>query len=192
MALIKLIQGLEKVLFYVPRFFHVDSMPKITDLKWKIRETTEEDIPIIMNLCYQLSIYEKIEFKGTEALYKKYGFSDDKIFDCLLVENMDDIGSEYLAVALFYYTFSTFEGKPTLWIEDIFVLEKYRGNGIGTALLKRISQIAVEKDCGRLEWTVLDWNEQSRQFYYNLGAKSMDEWTTFRMIPDTFKKLAES
>jgi GNAT superfamily N-acetyltransferase len=105
---------------------------------------------------------------------------------------MGTVGSDYLAVALFYYTFSTFEGKPTLWIEDIFVLEKYRGNGIGTALLKRISQIAVEKDCGRLEWTVLDWNELSRQFYYNLGAKSMDEWTTFRMMPDTFKKLAES
>jgi N-acetylglutamate synthase-like GNAT family acetyltransferase len=167
-------------------------MPKIANLKWRIREATEEDIPTIMKLCYQLSVFEKIEFKGTKALYKKYGFSNDKIFDCLLVENMGTVGSDYLAVALFYYTFSTFEGKPTLWIEDIFVSEEYRGNGIGTALLKRISQIAVEKDCGRLEWTVLDWNELSRQFYYNLGAKSMDEWTTFRMMPDTFKKLAES
>lgn len=167
-------------------------MPKIEGLKWEIRDTTEEDIPVIMDLCYQLSVYEKLEFKGTEELYRKYGFSEDKIYDCMLVENKGDIGPEYLAVALFYYTFSTFEAKPTLWLEDIFVPEDYRGNGIGTALLKKLCQIAVEKDCGRVEWTVIDWNEPSRQFYFSLGAKAMDEWTTFRMMPEAFKKLAES
>jgi RimJ/RimL family protein N-acetyltransferase len=167
-------------------------MPKIPDLKWKIRETSEEDIPIILDLCYQLSVYEKLEFKGTPELYRKYGFSEDKIFECLLVENTGDIGPAYLGVALFYYPFSTFESKPTLWLEDLFVPEEYRGNGIGTALLKRLCQIAVNKDCGRVEWTVLDWNEPSRQFYYRLGAKSMDEWTTFRMMPEAFKKLAVS
>jgi RimJ/RimL family protein N-acetyltransferase len=167
-------------------------MPKIDGLKWKIRETTEKDILIIMDLCYQLSVYEKLEFKGTKELYKKYGFSKDKIFECLLAENTGEIGPEYLGIALYYYTFSTFESKPTLWLEDIFVPEEYRGNGIGTELLKRLCQIAVEKDCGRVEWTVLDWNEPSRQFYYSLGAISMDGWTTFRMMPDTFKKLAES
>ena len=93
---------------------------------------------------------------------------------------------------MFYYTFSTFEAKPTLWLEDIFVPEELRGNGIGTDLLKQLCKIAVEKDCGRVEWTVLDWNEPSRQFYFNIGAKAMDEWTTFRMLPDAFKKLAES
>jgi RimJ/RimL family protein N-acetyltransferase len=167
-------------------------MPKIDGLKWIIRETTEEDIPAIMDLCYQLSVYEKLEFKGTKELYKKYGFSKDKIFDCLLVENRGEIEPEYLGIALFYYTFSTFESKPTLWLEDIFVPEEYRGNGIGTELLKRLCKIAVEKDCGRVEWTVLDWNEPSRQFYYRLGAISMDGWTTFRMNPEAFKKLAES
>ena len=167
-------------------------MPKIEGLKWEIRDTTEEDIPVIRDLCYQLSVYEKLEFKGTEEKYRKYGFSEDKIYDCLLVENKGDIGPEYLGVALFYYTFSTFEAKPTLWLEDIFVPEEYRGNGIGTALLKQLCQIAVEKDCGRVEWTVIDWNEPSRQFYFALGAKAMDEWTTFRMMPEAFKKLAES
>ena len=167
-------------------------MPKIPDLKWKIRETSEEDIPIILDLCYQLSVYEKLEFKGTPELYRKYGFSEDKIFDCLLVENTGNIGPDYLGVALFYYPFSTFESKPTLWLEDLFVPEEYRGNGIGTALLKKLCQIAVDKDCGRVEWTVLDWNEPSRQFYYRLGAKSMDGWTTFRMMPEAFKRLAES
>jgi len=150
-------------------------LPKIEGLKWEIRDTTEEDIPVIMDLCYQLSVYEKLEFKGTEELYRKYGFSEDKIYDCLLVENKGDIGPQHLAVALFYYTFSTFEAKPTL-----------------TALLKKLCQVAVEKDCGRVEWTVIDWNEPSRQFYFSLGAKAMEEWTTFRMMPDAFKKLAES
>ena len=167
-------------------------MPKIDGLKWQIRNAIEEDIPVIMDLCYQLSVYEKLEFRGTRELYKKYGYSKEKIFDCLLVENKGGIGPEYLGIALFYYTFSTFESKPTLWLEDIFVPEEYRGNGIGTELLKRLCQIAVEKDCGRVEWTVLDWNEPSRQFYYRLGATSMDEWTTFRMNPEAFRKLAES
>jgi predicted acetyltransferase len=167
-------------------------MPKIDGLKWIIRPTTEEDVPIILDLCYQLCVYEKCEFKGTKELYKKYGFGKNKIYDCFLVENKGEIGPDYLGVALFYYTFSTHESKPTLWLEDMFVPEEYRGNGIGTELLKRLCQIAVEKDCGRVEWIVLDWNEPSRQFYYSLGAISMDEWTTFRMTPDVFKKLAES
>jgi N-acetylglutamate synthase-like GNAT family acetyltransferase len=167
-------------------------MPKIEGLKWMIREATEEDIPIIIDLCYQLSVYEKLDFKGTEERYRKYGFSKDKIWDCLLVENIGEIGPDYLGVALYYYTFSTFEAKPTLWLEDIFVPEDYRGNGIGTMLLKRLCKIAVEKDCGRVEWTVLDWNEPSRQFYFGLGAVAMDEWTTFRMLPEAFEKLAHS
>lgn len=167
-------------------------MPKIENINWKIRETTEKDIPTILDLCYQLSVYEKLEFKGTKELYKKYGFTKDKIFDCLLVENTGTTGPDYLGIALYYFTFSTFQSKPTLWLEDLFVPEEYRGNGIGTALLKELCKVAVKKDCKRFEWTVLDWNEPSRQFYYRLGAKSMDEWTTFRMMPDAFKKLAES
>jgi RimJ/RimL family protein N-acetyltransferase len=166
-------------------------LPKIDYLKWRIREAKVEDIPVIMDLCRQLSVYEKLEFKGTEEKYRKYGFSEDKIWDCLLVENIGDTGPNYLGVALYYYTFSTFEAKPTLWLEDIFVPKEFRGNGIGTELLKRLCQIAVEKDCGRVEWTVLDWNEPSRQFYLSLGAIAMDGWTTFRMLPDAFKELAD-
>jgi hypothetical protein len=145
-----------------------------------------------MDLCYRLSVYEKLEFKGKPELYERYGFGENKIFDCLLVENTGQVGAPYLGLALYYYTFSTFESKPTLWLEDIFVPEEYRGNGIGTALLRHLCRIALEKDCGRVEWTVLDWNEPSRRFYYELGAVSMDGWTTFRLMPDAFKKLAES
>jgi RimJ/RimL family protein N-acetyltransferase len=167
------------------------NLPKKQELKWIIREAEEKDIPAIIDLCRQLSVYEKLEFKGTPELYRRYGFGEDKIFDCLLVENTGEVGPAYLGLALYYYTFSTFEGKPTLWLEDLYVPEEYRGNGIGTALLRHLCSIAVEKDCGRFEWTVLDWNEPSRQFYYSLGAVSMDEWTTFRMTPEAFKKLTD-
>lgn len=167
-------------------------MTKTPGLRWRIRTAKEEDVPIILELCRQLSVYEKLEFKGTPESYRKYGFGEQKIFECLLVENKGNRGPPYLGIALYYYTFSTFEAKPTLWLEDIFVPEDYRGNGIGTQLLKELCQIAVDKGCGRVEWTVLDWNEPSRQFYFSLGAIAMDEWTTFRMTPEVFKKLAES
>jgi hypothetical protein len=114
-----------------------------------IREAKEEDIPVIMDLCYQLSVYEKLEFKGTEELNRKYGFSDKKIYDCLLVENMGDIGPEYLGVALYYYTFSTFEAKPTLWLEDIYVPEEYRGNSMPDSRRKRLRTSRVDRN--RLE-----------------------------------------
>ena len=167
-------------------------MPKIPGLKWKIRVAEEDDIPTILDLCYQLSVYEKIEFKGTPKLYRRYGFSGEKIFDCLLAENTGEVGPPFLGVALYYFTFSTFESKPTLWLEDLFVPEEYRGNGVGTSLLKELCRVAVERDCGRFEWTVLDWNEPSRQFYFSLEAAAMDGWTTFRMKPEAFRKLAES
>ena len=93
-------------------------MPKIPGLKWRIRETSEEDIPLILDLCYQLSVYEKLEFKGTPELYRKYGFSEDKIFDCLLVENTGDIGPDYLGVALFYYPRGCVR-SPSIRIVDV-------------------------------------------------------------------------
>jgi RimJ/RimL family protein N-acetyltransferase len=167
-------------------------MLKTPGLKWKIREATEADIPAMLDLCQRLSVYEKLEFKGTPERYRKYGFGEDKIFDCLLVENAGESGPEFLGIALYYFTFSTFEAKPTLWLEDIFVPRECRGNGIGTQLLKQLCHIATEKDCGRVEWTVLDWNEQSRQFYFSLGAKAMDEWTTFRMTTEAFEELSEN
>jgi GNAT superfamily N-acetyltransferase len=170
----------------------VIGMTKISETKWVIRQATEEDVPIILDTCYQLSRYEKLKFKGTEALYRKYGFGKDKIFDCLLAENTGDTGPDFLGIALYYYTFSTFEGKPTLWLEDMFVRKEYRRKGIGTALMKRLCQIALEKDCSRIDWIVLNWNEPTRQFSFNLGATAEDEWTIFRMTPDVFRRLAES
>jgi GNAT superfamily N-acetyltransferase len=163
-------------------------------LKYVIREATEDDVPVVMDLVKQFAIYEKLidSYTATEKLYRRYGWGKDAIFKVLLAENEGDEGSDYLGLALYYFTFSTFVGKPTLWLEDIFVPEELRGRGIGTALLRRLAQVALERDCGRMEWTVLDWNEPSRQYYFSLGAEAMDEWTTFRLTPIEIKRLAEA
>lgn len=164
------------------------------NLKYRIRDASRKEIPVVMDLVKRLAVYEKLtdSFTATEELYRRYGWGKDAIFKALLVENESREGPRYLGFALYYFTFSTFTGKPTLWLEDIYVPEELRGQGVGRALLRRLAQIAVEKDCGRMEWTVLDWNQPSRQFYLSLGAKAMDEWTTFRLTPDAFKRLAKS
>ena len=159
---------------------------------FKIREATKNDIPIIMELAKQLATYERSpeSFVASPDDYDKWGWGPESIFKVLLAENTRKEGPRYVGFALYYFTFSTWTGRPTLWLEDIFVPEELRGNGIGSMLLRRLAKIALDKGCARMEWTVLDWNEPSRKFYYSLGAKSMDEWTTFRLTPTELKKLA--
>jgi GNAT superfamily N-acetyltransferase len=165
----------------------------MAELSYEIRPAMEEDLPVLMGLIKQLAVYEKLidSYTATVELYRKYGFGEDAIFGALLVEKTAGKGPDYLGVALYYYTYSTFTGKPTLYLEDIFVPEEYRGRGIGTGLLVELAKIAVEKDCARMDWVVLDWNKPSWVFYENLGAFPLDEWTVFRMLAPEIKKLAE-
>jgi GNAT superfamily N-acetyltransferase len=160
---------------------------------FKIREATRGDIPVIMDLAKQLAIYEKSpeSFVATRGDYEKWGWGPDAIFRVLLAENTESEGSRYVVFALYYFTFSTWTGRPTLWLEDVFVPEELRGSGIGSSLLGRLAGIALDKGCARMEWTVIDWNEPSRKFYFNLGAKTMDEWTTFRLTPKELEGLAK-
>jgi ribosomal protein S18 acetylase RimI-like enzyme len=162
-------------------------------LSYEIRPALEEDLPVLMGLIKQLAVYEKLidSYTATIELYRKYGFSEDAIFGALLVEKTAGEGPDYLGVALYYYTYSTFTGKPTLYLEDVFVPEEYRGRGIGTGLLVELAKIAVEKDCARMDWVVLDWNKPSWEFYKNLGALPMEDWTVFRMLFPEIKELAE-
>jgi GNAT superfamily N-acetyltransferase len=160
-------------------------------IDFEIREAVEADIPVVMNLAQQLAVYERSpdSFVATPENYRRWGWGKDAIFGVLLAENKSREGPKQLGLALYYFTFSTWTGRPTLWLEDLFVPEELRGNGIGSALLRRLAKIALDKGCGRMEWTVLDWNEPSRKFYYSLGAKSMDEWTTFRLTPKKLREL---
>jgi GNAT superfamily N-acetyltransferase len=161
-------------------------------LEFEIREATKADIPVIMNLSKQLAIYERSpeNFVATPEDYERWGWGPEAIYKVLLAENTGDENPKYVGFALYYFTYSTWTGRPTLWLEDAFVPEEQRGIGIGSAILRRLAKIALDKGCDRMEWTVLDWNEPSRKFYYGLGAKSMDEWTTFRLTLAEIKKLA--
>ena len=102
------------------------------------------------------------------------------------MENGREVG-----FALFFHNFSTFLGRAGLYLEDLFVKPEARGKGIGTALLKQLARIALERGCGRLEWYCLDWNKPSIDFYLSLGAEPLDEWTTYRLTGDTLKHMAE-
>ena len=162
-------------------------------IAFKIREAIKKDIPVIMDLAKQLAIYEKSpeSFVATRDDYEKWGWGPDAIFKVLLAENTRAEGPKYVGFALYYFTFSTWTGRPTLWLEDVFVPEELRGSGVGSALLGRLAKIALDKGCGRMEWTCLDWNEPSRQFYFRLGATAQNEWTTFRLTPRELEKLAK-
>ena len=162
-------------------------------VSFRIREATKKDIPTIMDLARQLAVYEKSpeSFVGTRDDFEKWGWGPDSIFKVLLAENTGKEGPEYIGFALYYFTFSTWTGRPTLWLEDVFVPEDLRGSGVGSALLGRLAKIALEKGCARMEWTCLDWNEPSRQFYFRLGANAMDGWTTFRLTQAELKKMAK-
>lgn len=147
------------------------------------------DVPAILGLIRDLAVYEKLlhEVVATEAMLEAQLFGDRPTAEVVIAER------EGVAVgfALFFTNFSTFLAKPGLYLEDLYVKPEYRGFGIGKALLKRLAAIAVERDYGRFEWSVLDWNEPSIQFYLAQGAKPMDEWTVYRVTGDALRELAD-
>ena len=154
----------------------------------EIRYAERKDTAIILNFIKELALYENMldQVVATEELLEEWLF-DKKAAEVLLaVEDGREVG-----FALFFHNFSTFLGRAGIYLEDLFVLPAYRGKGYGKALLKKLAQIATERDCGRLEWSCLDWNKPSIDFYLSLDAKPMDEWTVYRITGDTLQKLAE-
>jgi GNAT superfamily N-acetyltransferase len=123
---------------------------------------------------------------ASEELLGEWIFEKQKAEVLFVCEEGKELG-----FALFFHNFSTFLGRAGIYLEDLFVLPEYRGNGYGKALLKKLAQIAVERGCGRLEWSCLDWNSPSIDFYRSLGAIPMDDWTTYRLTGETLKKLSE-
>ena len=154
----------------------------------EIRTTTEADIPVILDLIRQLAEYEREPeaVVATEAGLREVLFGAQRSAETLLaLENDKPVG-----FAVYFYNFSTWLGRPGLYLEDLFVLPSVRGKGYGRALLERLAQIAHERGCGRMEWAVLDWNEPAIQFYKKLGAAPMNEWTVFRLTREGIAKLA--
>ncbi len=153
-----------------------------------IRPATRDDLSLIAQFIRDLAEYERLshEVRFDEVVLGERLFGTRPYAEVLIGE----IDGEPQGFALFFHNFSTFEGKPGVYLEDLFVRPEARGSGLGKALLKRLAAIAVERDCARLEWWVLDWNEPSIQFYNALGAKLMDEWTVMRVDGDALAKLA--
>ncbi|MDX1920620.1 MAG: GNAT family N-acetyltransferase [Candidatus Caenarcaniphilales bacterium] len=150
-----------------------------------IRQAEPKDIKDLVYLSFKLAEYEKFshQFELTEKAFEKYCFCAKPLFFSLIAENTPEQSEEKKAIgiAIFFYAFSSFTGKPTLYIEDIFVLEEYRGLGIGKKLFTKLIEIAKEKDCARLEWAVLNWNKASIEFYKSLGALPLDDRSTYRL-----------
>ena len=153
-----------------------------------IRPAARADLPLIAQFIRDLAEYEKLahEVRFDEAALGERLFGDRPYAEVLIGE----IDGAPQGFALFFHNFSTFEGKPGVYLEDLFVRPEARGSGLGKALLKRLAAIAIERDCARLEWWVLDWNEPSIQFYKALGAKFMDEWTVMRVDGEALTTLA--
>lgn len=155
---------------------------------FSITNATRADVPVILGFIRQLAAYEHLEndVVATEALLEEWLFDREKAE--VLIAREGDIP---VGFALYFHNFSTFLGRAGIYLEDLFVLEEYRGRGYGKALLRRLAQIAVERGCGRLEWSCLDWNQPSIDFYRSLGAVPMSDWTVYRLTGETLNNMAK-
>ncbi len=153
-----------------------------------VREAREEDTSTILEFINQLASYEKLlhEVVATEDLLRESLFIQ-KHARVLLAE----YDERPVGFALYFFNFSTFVGRPGLYLEDLFVYPEMRGHGIGKTLLSSLARIAIEKGCGRFEWSCLDWNEPSINFYKSLGAIPMQDWTIYRMTGEALINLAK-
>ncbi|MBE5737647.1 MAG: GNAT family N-acetyltransferase [Clostridiales bacterium] len=154
----------------------------------EFRFANRQDTALILDFIKKLADYEKMldQVVATEKDLENLLFDKGRA-EVLFVLNQD---KKEVGFALFFHNFSTFLGKSGIYLEDLFVLPEFRGKGYGKGLLKKLAQIAKERDCGRLEWSCLDWNTPSIVFYLSLGAKKMDGWTTFRLSGETLDKFA--
>ena len=156
---------------------------------FRIRPAAAGDVPLLLDLIRGLAEYERLshEMRADEDGLRETLFGERRYAEAVIGE----VDGDAVGFALYFHSYSTFLGKPGLYLEDLFVKPEHRGRGFGGGLLRHVGGVAVERDCGRLEWDVLDWNEPAIGFYRKLGASPMDEWTTYRMTGEALRKLAE-
>ncbi|MDA1185715.1 MAG: GNAT family N-acetyltransferase [Acidobacteria bacterium] len=155
-----------------------------------IRPAEVEDVAVILKLITELAEYERLasEVEATEADLRASLFGPTPRAEAIVAE----VGGDAVGFALWFHNYSTFLARPGLYLEDLFVRSQWRGRGVGGALLRHLARIAVERGCGRMEWSVLDWNEQAIGFYRSIGARGMDEWTVNRLAGDALHRLAKA
>jgi GNAT superfamily N-acetyltransferase len=153
-----------------------------------IRSANPADVSVIAKLIRDLAEYERLSHAVvlTEVDLHKHLFGERPYAEVLLAEAAGSV----VGFALFFHNYSTFRAKPGIYLEDLFVIPEYRGKGYGKALLRALAKLALERDCARMEWSVLNWNEPSIQFYKSLGAIPMGDWTVYRLTDDALRNLA--
>jgi GNAT superfamily N-acetyltransferase len=156
--------------------------------RFTIRPARAEDVPLVLEFIRELAEYEKLlnEVQATEASLHESLFGSRPVAEALIGEE----AGQPAGFALFFHNFSTFVGRPGIYIEDVFVRPPFRGRGLGKSFFLHLAALARERDCGRIEWAVLDWNEPAIEFYRRLGARSMDEWRIFRLDRASIARLA--
>ncbi len=155
-----------------------------------LRFAEPDDCGVLFDLIQQLAEYEKLSHAvtGNVLALKEHLFGSPKYVEAILAES----GGQAVGFALFFHNYSTFLTKPGIYLEDLFVLPEFRRQGIGKALLTKLAQIAVERDCGRLEWSVLDWNVSAQAFYRSMGATILDDWRICRVTEAGLTKIVVS
>jgi len=157
--------------------------------KFQIRSATAADVPVILQFIRELADYEKLlhEVTATEELLRRQLFGKRPMAEVVLAvaDGME------AGLALFFHNFSTFVGKPGIYLEDLYVRPEFRGRGYGKAMMVYLARLARQRDCGRFEWAVLDWNKPSLDFYQSIGAQPMTDWTLHRMTGEALAALAE-
>lgn len=153
----------------------------------RIRAAQPADVPVIADLIRQLAKFEKLENEVvlTEELLVNGLFGPHPYAETVIAEE----DGQPIGFALFFHTFSTFLARPGIYLEDLFVLAEHRGRGVGRALLAHLAHLAVERGCGRLEWAVLNWNQEAIRFYERLGARPNSEWTVYRLAGEALGSL---
>jgi GNAT superfamily N-acetyltransferase len=153
----------------------------------EVREVSAEDVPLILTLNGELAEYDRLshEVVATEDSLQEWLFGEKPVAEVLIAERT----AEAAGFALFFHSFSTFLGRPRIYLEDLYVRPAFRGRGMGKAMVVHLAKLAKERGCGRLEWSVLDWNEPSLRIYESLGAVAMDDWTLHRVTGEALDRL---
>lgn len=154
----------------------------------RVRAASEEDVPLILSFINELAEYERLshEVVATEDALREHLYGERPVAEVVIAED----GGKPAGFALFFHSFSTFLGRPGIYLEDLYVRPEFRGGGIGRALLVRLARLAKERGCGRLEWSVLDWNEPAIGFYSGIGASPVGGWTVYRVSGEALEGLA--
>jgi len=158
------------------------------EARFRIRSATASDVPVVLALIKELAAYERLshEVVATEDDIHRALFSSRPVAEAVIGE----YEGQPVAFALFFHNFSTFRGRPGLYLEDLYVTPEFRRRGLGRRLLIHLARLAVERRCGRMEWSVLDWNDPAIQAYRRIGAVPLDEWTVYRLAGDALERLA--